>query len=163
MSPACFLAVFHLAVVPTLAAAWRVAGTHRVPVYARRRCVAMGGGTGDALETVQWLRPLDRVACDEDPPEDAMVLPVFPLDGSYLPFTKPVLNIFEPRYRKLYNDILFNGSRRFVVVMVDEGTKLARVGVVFYLDDLKGARSRGVAAAWPEGGSHARGAQRCLR
>ena len=26
-----------------------------------------------------------------------------------------VLNIFEPRYREMYNDILFNGSRQFVV------------------------------------------------
>lgn len=38
----------------------------------------------------------------------------------------------------MYNDILFNGSRRFAVTSVDPETgKLAEVGVIFYLDDLK--------------------------
>jgi len=65
-------------------------------------------------------------------------MPLFPLGAAYLPYTTPVLNIFEPRYRKMYDDILFNGARRFMVTNVDEETgRLAEVGVVFYLDDLK--------------------------
>jgi len=65
-------------------------------------------------------------------------MPIFPLGATYLPYTTTVLNIFEPRYRKMYNDILFNGARRFAVVNVDAETgRFAEVGVIFYLDDLK--------------------------
>ena len=57
----------------------------------------------------------------------------------YTPNSEHVLNIFEPRYRKMYTDILMNGSKRFVVAMshpTKEGT-FAEVGVIFHLDDLK--------------------------
>jgi hypothetical protein len=56
-----------------------------------------------------------------------------------LPETEHVLNIFEPRYRAMYSDILFNGSRRFVVPMCapQEPGVFASVASVFYLDDLK--------------------------
>ena len=55
-----------------------------------------------------------------------------------MPESEHVLNIFEPRYRKMYNDILFNGSRRFVVpVSRGDGGVLSASGVVFYLEDLK--------------------------
>ena len=65
-------------------------------------------------------------------------MPLFPLGATYLPFTQPVLNIFEPRYRAMYNDILFNGARRFMVCNVDQDTgRLAETGVIFYLDELK--------------------------
>ena len=50
-----------------------------------------------------------------------------------------MLNIFEPRYRQMYNDILMNGSKRFVVTMchpTERGT-FAQIGVVFQLEDLK--------------------------
>jgi hypothetical protein len=49
-----------------------------------------------------------------------------------------VLNIFEPRYRAMYNDILFNGSRQFAVCMSNQfDNRFSQVAVVFYLDDLK--------------------------
>ena len=70
-----------------------------------------------------------------------MVLPVFPLGGPFMPFSQQRLNIFEPRYRALYNDILLSGSRRFVVTSVDpnsqEHLRLATCGVVFYLEELQ--------------------------
>ena len=68
-----------------------------------------------------------------------MVLPLFPLGAvAYTPGSTQVLNIFEPRYRAMYNDILFSGARRFMVCNVDGATgRLAEVGVLFYLDDLK--------------------------
>ena len=68
-----------------------------------------------------------------------MVLPVFPLGSTaYIPHTNHELNIFEPRYREMYNDILFNGSRRFAVPVCDPDTgRLAAVAPVFYLEDLK--------------------------
>ena len=66
-------------------------------------------------------------------------VPVFPLSGALLlPGGQLPLNIFEPRYRAMYNDILFNGARRFMVTNVEPETgALAEVGVVFYLDELK--------------------------
>jgi len=69
-----------------------------------------------------------------------MVLPLFPLGSiAYTPGSTQVLNIFEPRYRKMYSDILMSGGRRFVTTMVhpDEPSKLAETGVVLYLEDLK--------------------------
>jgi len=66
-------------------------------------------------------------------------LPLFPLGSTaYLPHSSHVLNIFEPRYREMYNDILMNGSRRFVVAMVHPADgRVAETGAVFYLSDLK--------------------------
>jgi len=94
---------------------------------------------GPLHPTVQWLPPLGSEGPDEGSAEGSITLPIFPLGSvCYLPFTSHGLNIFEPRYRALYNDILFNGSRRFVVTMVDPLTgRLAKTGVVFYLDELK--------------------------
>ena len=68
-----------------------------------------------------------------------MVLPVFPLGSTaYMPHSDHILNIFEPRYRQMYSDILFNGSRRFAVpVSHPETGRLAAVAPVFYLEDLK--------------------------
>ena len=73
-------------------------------------------------------------------------LPFFPLGATgHLPLTPEVLNIFEPRYRKMYSDILLSGSRRFVTsVSLPQlkngkqiGSNFARVGSVWYLEDLK--------------------------
>ena len=41
--------------------------------------------------------------------EGTLVYPLFPLGSIvYLPETEHVLNIFEPRYRQMYNDILLS-------------------------------------------------------
>jgi len=97
-------------------------------------CVRMQSGT----DIVSWFPPIDPSRSEEQPSEDATVMPLFPLGASYLPYTSPVLNIFEPRYRKMFNDILFSGARRYMVTNVDQETgRLAEVGVVFYLDELK--------------------------
>lgn len=93
------------------------------------------------VKEIRWLDPLDEKAEEVTPAEDATVLPVFPLGGPFMPYTKQSLQIFEPRYRQLYDNILLSGSRRFVVTPVDprseDSLRLAEVGVVFYLDDLK--------------------------
>lgn len=72
--------------------------------------------------------------------KDAEILPLFPLGGIvYTPNSEHVLNIFEPRYRQMYNDILMNGTKRFVVVMSHptEVGRFAETGVLFELEDLK--------------------------
>ncbi|KAJ1456872.1 hypothetical protein M885DRAFT_481987 [Pelagophyceae sp. CCMP2097] len=94
-------------------------------------------------EPIRWLPPLDtRRMADVAPKEEPgmMVLPLFPLGNvAYTPGSTQTLNIFEPRYRKMYNDILMSGSRRFVTTMVNPAGdgELAEVGVVLYLEDLK--------------------------
>jgi len=93
---------------------------------------------------VRYLPALNfNIDKDLEPEPGQMVMPCFPLGGiAYVPDSKQVLNIFEPRYRSMYNDILLSGGRRFVVPQItkEEGTgkyKLPEVGVVFYLDDLR--------------------------
>lgn len=102
-----------------------------------------GGRTRDWSGGVRWMEAMDpRKPVEESPTLEAgeLVLPMFPLGSHvYLPETEHVLNIFEPRYRAMYNEILFNGSRRFVVPMCAPNTpgKFASVAAVFYLDDLR--------------------------
>ena len=57
----------------------------------------------------------------------------------YTPNSEHVLNIFEPRYRQMYTDILMNGSKRFVVSMSHptESGRFAQTGVLFELEELK--------------------------
>lgn len=86
----------------------------------------------------KWV-DLDMTKADAQPREGALTMPVFPL-GPYVPYTEQVLNIFEPRYRKMYDDIIFSGGRRFMVCdLQQKGTSesIAETGVIFYLDDLK--------------------------
>eukprot|EP00434_Breviolum_minutum_P025891 symbB.v1.2.022892.t1/scaffold2015.1/size92276/5 len=96
-----------------------------------------------ATEAIEWLEPLDPHMKDVEPSgeDGTLVLPVFPLGGPYMPYTKQKLNIFEPRYRELYDHILLSGGRRFVVTSVDPESqaelRLAQAAVVFYLDDLE--------------------------
>lgn len=97
----------------------------------------------DWVAELNWIPPLDPTKEDEviDPEVEpqTMVLPVFPLGSTaYMPYSDHILNIFEPRYRQMYSDILFNGSRRFAVpVSHPETGRLASVAPVFYLEDLK--------------------------
>lgn len=88
---------------------------------------------------VRWLNAIDPTEPEMQPSsEEATVMPLFPLGVAYMPYSNHVLNIFEPRYRAMYNDILFNGARRFAVCNIDQETgRLAEVGVIFYLDELK--------------------------
>uniref|UniRef100_A0A7S1UKG0 Lon N-terminal domain-containing protein n=1 Tax=Phaeomonas parva TaxID=124430 RepID=A0A7S1UKG0_9STRA len=96
----------------------------------------------DAKAQIRWLPPLNpsvKEASSSGIP-NTTVMPVFPLGSiAYCPESEQVLNIFEPRYRKMYNDILMNGSRRFCVTMVsnEQAGQFAEVGVVFYLKDLR--------------------------
>ena len=97
----------------------------------------------DGIDSVSWL-PSVIDAKDIDNPkisrDDSEFLPLFPLGGIvYTPNSEHVLNIFEPRYRQMYTDILMNGTKRFVVSMshpTDKG-RFAQMGVLFELEDLK--------------------------
>lgn len=94
------------------------------------------------IDSVSWL-PSVVGAKDKDVSgirEGAEIIPLFPLGGFvYTPNSEHVLNIFEPRYRQMYTDILMNGSKRFVVTMSHptESGRFAKTGVLFELEDLK--------------------------
>lgn len=86
-----------------------------------------------------------------EPTDNATVLPVFPLNGIYWPGTEVQLNIIDPSYRRMYDDLLASGARRFVVPftrslsggrvryaeMPEEDRRLHAVGSVLFLDDLR--------------------------
>jgi len=106
----------------------------------------------DGVDSVQWLPSLKSYSTStsditsssssgsSDSNENSEILPFFPLGGIvYTPNSEHVLNIFEPRYRKMYTDILMNGSKRFVVSMSHPSKEgvFAQTGVIFYLEDLK--------------------------
>ena len=133
----------------------------RSPVRAPRAALSME--VDEHHDAIRWLPPINPSRPDrEQSRPDSMVLPLFPLGNvargpgvstfpktrarpretarrRYTPGSTQVLNIFEPRYRKMYSDILMSGSRRFVTTMVnpDGEGELAEVGVVLYLEDLK--------------------------
>mmetsp|Transcript_9357 Transcript_9357/g.17386 ORF Transcript_9357/g.17386 Transcript_9357/m.17386 type:complete len:537 (-) Transcript_9357:182-1792(-) len=86
----------------------------------------------------RWLT-LDMSQAEAEPQEGATTMPVFPL-GPYFPYSESTLTIFEPRYRKMYDDIIFSGGRRFMVCSAKEkggSEAISEVGVIFYLDDLR--------------------------
>lgn len=92
------------------------------------------------VNSVSWLPSVSdsKGSISEIPKGE--ILPLFPLGGIvYTPNSQHVLNIFEPRYRQMYNDILMNGSKRFVVAMSHptEAGSFAQMGVLFQLEDLK--------------------------
>lgn len=95
------------------------------------------------IDSVSWLPSVVGAKGDTvtgSIRKGAEVIPLFPLGGLvYTPNSEHVLNIFEPRYRQMYTDILMNGSKRFVVTMSHptEQGRFAKTGVLFELEDLK--------------------------
>ncbi|CAJ1344279.1 unnamed protein product [Effrenium voratum] len=76
--------------------------------------------------------------------EASSVLPCFPLQllRAALPGSKRTLNVLEPRYAKMYQDLIKSGKRRFVVpryVQTPQGVQLAEAAVVFLLTDIQDA------------------------
>lgn len=100
------------------------------------------GPLSKGIDSVGWLPTVngakgETVTSVRDGHE---IVPLFPLGGLvYIPNSEHVLNIFEPRYRQMYSDILMNGSKRFVVAMSHptEPGRFAETGVLFELQDLK--------------------------
>jgi len=75
---------------------------------------------------------------------EVRITPVFLLNEKfgappYIPATMHTLNVIEPRYVAMYNEILMKGSRSFAVFARDPKDKdqFAAVGVTLYLTDLK--------------------------
>jgi hypothetical protein len=106
----------------------------------------------DGIDSVSWLPSVKESAMSssttsskgEEYP-NAELIPLFPLGGIvYTPNSQHTLNIFEPRYREMYTDILMNGTKRFAVAMshpTKSGT-FAQMAVLFELEDLKEVSER---------------------
>lgn len=122
--------------------------THRIPT-ARRLAEKDDDEDGydeplaKGVDSVSWLPTVAGASSVDSGSEGgngAEVLPLFPLGGIvYTPNSEHVLNIFEPRYRQMYTDILMNGTKRFVVSMShpSEPGRFAQTGVLFELEELK--------------------------
>jgi Lon protease-like protein len=100
------------------------------------------GPLGKGIDSVSWLPTVYNAKNVQNPMirKDSEILPLFPLGGIvYTPNSEHILNIFEPRYRQMYTDILMNGTKRFVVAMShpQEKGRFAQMGVLFELQDLK--------------------------
>ena len=108
----------------------------------------------DGIDSVSWLPSVKdskmstAAAATSNQSEEypnAELIPLFPLGGIvYTPNSQHTLNIFEPRYREMYTDILMNGTKRFAVAMshpTKSGT-FAQMAVLFELEDLKEVSER---------------------
>mmetsp|Transcript_13580 Transcript_13580/g.28059 ORF Transcript_13580/g.28059 Transcript_13580/m.28059 type:complete len:206 (-) Transcript_13580:137-754(-) len=96
----------------------------------------------DGVDSVAWLPSISTAtttssssssSSSTETSGETEILPFFP------PNSEHVLDIFEPRYRQMYTDILMNGSKRLVVSMShpnQDGT-FPTTGVIFHLEDLK--------------------------
>jgi hypothetical protein len=93
------------------------------------------------LPTVKNARGIESVdTAGSSVTKGSELIPLFPLGGIvYTPNSEHILNIFEPRYRQMYTDILMNGTKRFAVAMSHptESGRFAQMAVLFELDDLK--------------------------
>jgi Lon protease-like protein len=105
----------------------------------------VGGPLAKGIDSVDWLPSVQSSTSSVAAPEatssgTTTTLPLFPLgEFVYTPNSEHRLNIFEPRYRQMYSDILMNGSKRFVVSMAHptEAGRYASMGVLFELDKLQ--------------------------
>jgi Lon protease-like protein len=103
------------------------------------------GPLSRGIDSVDWLPNVQGSASSSSsssssPTTTTTTLPLFPLGSFvYTPNSEHRLNIFEPRYRQMYSDILMNGSKRFVVSMSHpiEPGQFASMGVLFELDKLQ--------------------------
>ena len=96
-------------------------------------------GTDGTIASLRWLPPLENeIDSDADPGariDDGTLMPVFPVRGAlFMPYAHVNLTMTEPRYRRMYEEIIFTGARRFAVVLqnVSDG-RLLDVGISFHL------------------------------
>lgn len=93
------------------------------------------------LPSNSWLEL--RVEPEVEEPEEAEVLPVFPLRTIEWPGNEVQLKVGEPAHQRLYQDLLLRGGRRLVTPFLaqtegnDGPARLFAVGAVLYLEDLQ--------------------------
>jgi len=110
----------------------------------------------DAPSDVEWVHLQGKSGSDPTPAKDSttVVLPLFPLNAVKWPGTNVRLNIMQPAFRQMFDDILVSGSRTFLVPfspcirsgprgnirfseMPDADQRVCAIGAVCYLEDLE--------------------------
>ena len=74
-----------------------------------------------SVSAVRWLPPLeneyDAPPDKESRIDDGTIMPVFPVQGVlFMPYNNPNLTMKEPRYRRMYEEVIFTGAKRFAAV-----------------------------------------------
>jgi len=99
----------------------------------------------EVTEDLRLLPPLQELASERPSgDEDRFVLPCFPLPlaRAALPDMKRTINVREPRYIRMYQEMLQDGKQYFAVPRLhrsEAGVQLAECCVLFQLTDLKDA------------------------
>jgi len=114
-------------------------GTRMAPLWVQSSAATTPDSDSFPDPPIAWLPALNSDSIMEEAGRDGEIYPLFPLgQNAYLPGTEHSLNIFEPRYRQLYSDIMESGRKKFAVTMVDPETgRFAEAAVLFHLEDLK--------------------------
>lgn len=96
----------------------------------------------------RWLPPLETLT-DTDPAansriSDGTMMPLVPHPGLlFFPYCAPKMNMTEQRYRTMYEEIIFSGTRRFAVPLQDRQTgQLLDVAIVLFLADARSNEAR---------------------
>lgn len=129
-----------------------VAGLRQFHSHSRRVALSPVLQEDASTVPVSWIEVADVPSVEAA--EGATVLPVFPMNTVEWPGTNVSLNIIDPGYRRMYDDILLSGARRFLLPwspcvsgfprgrvrfaeIPEEERRLHAVGVVLYLEDLR--------------------------
>ena len=98
-------------------------------------------GSGNQVEVVNAVKWLSSDGTSAPTaPGVGTEMPLFPLGGRFYPLhSRSKLTIFEPRYRKLYQELLASNSEssEFAVTLELETGELAAFGVIFRIDEVK--------------------------
>lgn len=120
------------------------------PLYRRTSHTLLQERTG--LQPISWIKVADTPPVNAS--ENSTVMPVFPLNAVHWPGSEVTLNIIDPAYRRMYDDIILSGSRRFLMPwspcvpgfprgrirfkqIPEDERQLHAVGMVLYLQDLR--------------------------
>ncbi|CAE8593317.1 unnamed protein product [Polarella glacialis] len=109
-----------------------------------RRAVMRASESGGKDSAPRWLPSLETLTSTQRDANRFEVLPCFPLPlpRAALPGAKRSLNVWEPRYLEMFDDLMCAGRRHFAVprlAATEDGTLLAETAAVFKLVDIREA------------------------
>lgn len=110
--------------------------------YLKSRFTNIDAPLSKGLDSISWIKCEEKSAGRRNISKirrDAKILPLFPLGEAYTPHSEHVMNIFEPRYREMY-DHLENGDeeKQFIVTMTHptENDTFAQYGIIMTVKEI---------------------------
>ena len=110
--------------------------------YLKSRFTNNDAPLSQGLDSINWIKCEEKSAGRTNISKirrDAKILPLFPLGEAYTPHSEHVMNIFEPRYREMY-DHLENGDedKQFIVTMTHptENDTFAQYGIIMTVKEI---------------------------